>query len=259
VLIDWFTVFAQIVNFLILVALLRHFLYGRILKAMEGRQKRIIDELAEAERMKTEAEAEAQTYRRKNLELENNRESMLAAVKKDADAQRNDLMAKAREEIDETRARWRASLRRDQKEFLSQLRRRAADEVIRISQKALQDLGNASLEQSVAEVFLAKLRSLDGATWDALRKALRADTGGSLLVRTAFPLSEELRRAIESLLREKLPESAAAAFETAEGKMWGIELRGGGHRVGWTLEDHLEDLESALTAELAQVADRTQA
>jgi F-type H+-transporting ATPase subunit b len=168
-------------------------------------------------------------------------------------------MAKAREEIDETRARWRASLRRDQKEFLSQLRRRAADEVIRISQKALQDLGNASLEQSVAEVFLAKLRSLDGATWDALRKALRADTGGSLLVRTAFPLSEELRRAIESLLREKLPESAAAAFETAEGKMWGIELRGGGHRVGWTLEDHLEDLESALTAELAQVADRTQA
>lgn len=258
-LIDWFTVFAQIVNFLILVALLRHFLYGRILKAMEGRQKRIIDELAEAERMKTEAEAEAQTYRRKNLELENNRGSMLAAVKEEVDGRRNDLMAKARKEIDETRARWNASLQRDQKEFLSQLRRRAADEVIRVSLKALRDLGNASLEQSVAEVFLTKLRALDGAAWDALREALRADTGGSLLLRTAFPLSDQMRHAIESLLRERLPETASVAFETAQGKMWGIELRGGGHRVGWTLEDYLEDLESTITEELAQVADRTQA
>lgn len=258
-LIDWFTVFAQIVNFLILVALLRHFLYGRILKAMEGRQKRIIDELAEAERIRTEAEAEAQTYRRKNLELENNRGSMLAAIKEDVDARRNDLMAKAREEIDETRARWNASLRRDQNEFLSQLRRRAADEVIRVSQKALQDLGNASLEQLVAEVFLTRLRALDGAAWDALREALRADANGSLLLRTAFPLSDELRQAIDSLLREKLPESAPVAFETAEGKMWGIELRAGGHRLGWTLEDYLEDLESAITEQLAQVADRTQA
>ena len=32
--IDWFTVIAQIVNFLILVALLRYFLYGRIMDTL---------------------------------------------------------------------------------------------------------------------------------------------------------------------------------------------------------------------------------
>ena len=36
--IDWFVLFAQIVNFLVLVFLLKHFLYGRILDAMDARQ-----------------------------------------------------------------------------------------------------------------------------------------------------------------------------------------------------------------------------
>ncbi len=37
-LIDWFTIIAQIINFLVLVALLKYFLYGRILQAMDRRR-----------------------------------------------------------------------------------------------------------------------------------------------------------------------------------------------------------------------------
>ena len=48
-LIDWFTVVAQIVNFLVLVALLKHFLYGRLVEAIDAREKRIAARLAEAD------------------------------------------------------------------------------------------------------------------------------------------------------------------------------------------------------------------
>ena len=47
-LIDWFTVGAQAVNFLILVWLLRQFLYKPILNAIDAREKRIASELADA-------------------------------------------------------------------------------------------------------------------------------------------------------------------------------------------------------------------
>jgi len=40
--IDWFTWIAQIINFLILVALLRYFLYGRIVKVIDERQKKLL-------------------------------------------------------------------------------------------------------------------------------------------------------------------------------------------------------------------------
>ena len=45
-LIDWFTVSAQVVNFLILVWLLKRFLYRPILNAIDAREKRIAKELS---------------------------------------------------------------------------------------------------------------------------------------------------------------------------------------------------------------------
>ena len=47
-LIDWFTVIAQVINFFILVWLLKHFLYKPIINAIDAREKRIADELANA-------------------------------------------------------------------------------------------------------------------------------------------------------------------------------------------------------------------
>ena len=47
-LIDWFTVGAQVLNFLILVWLLKRFLYKPILNAIDAREKRIAAELADA-------------------------------------------------------------------------------------------------------------------------------------------------------------------------------------------------------------------
>ncbi len=61
-LIDWFTVIAQIIDFLILVFLLKHFLYGRIINAMDQRA-RITARLDEAEAQKKEAENEAAMFK----------------------------------------------------------------------------------------------------------------------------------------------------------------------------------------------------
>jgi F-type H+-transporting ATPase subunit b len=47
-LIDWFTVGAQVLNFLILVWLMKRFLYQPILDAIDAREQRIAAELANA-------------------------------------------------------------------------------------------------------------------------------------------------------------------------------------------------------------------
>ncbi|MGQ9873571.1 F0F1 ATP synthase subunit B family protein [Leptodesmis sp.] len=62
-LINWFTVFAQVLNFLILVALLQWFLYQPILKVMQKRQTLIAERWQEAERLQAEAQQALATYR----------------------------------------------------------------------------------------------------------------------------------------------------------------------------------------------------
>ncbi len=57
-LIDWFTVAAQVINFLVLVWLLKRFLYQPIIDAIDAREKRIAAELADADAKKAEARQE---------------------------------------------------------------------------------------------------------------------------------------------------------------------------------------------------------
>ncbi len=78
-LIDWFTVGAQALNFIILVWLLKRFLYKPILNAVDAREKRIAAELADADAKKTEARRERDEFQRKNKEFDQQRAATLDA------------------------------------------------------------------------------------------------------------------------------------------------------------------------------------
>ena len=64
--IDWFTVVAQAINFLILVWLLKRFLTNPSCCAIDEREKGIAAQLAEAEAKKAEAQKERDDFQHKN-------------------------------------------------------------------------------------------------------------------------------------------------------------------------------------------------
>jgi len=83
-LIDWFTVGAQTLNFLILVWLLKHFLYKPILDAIDAREKRIVAELADADARKAEALSEREAFLKKNEQFDHNHAAMMSKVTDEA-------------------------------------------------------------------------------------------------------------------------------------------------------------------------------
>ncbi len=76
-LIDWFTVGAQLVNFLVLVFLLQRFLYKPILKAIAVREKKISDELTDAAAKKEEALKDKMEFETKNRDFDRDRAALL--------------------------------------------------------------------------------------------------------------------------------------------------------------------------------------
>ena len=68
--IDWYTIMFQIVNFLILVFLLRYFLYGPIIRAMDEREQTIMQREEKAAAQKLEAENETRSYHQKSEKLQ---------------------------------------------------------------------------------------------------------------------------------------------------------------------------------------------
>src|SRR5215472_153346 len=120
-LIDWFTVVAQIVNFLVLVALLKRFLFGRIVQAIDEREARIEKQVKGAEEKYSAAERQMEQVCARASELDENREAMLVQAQAEADEQRREMLEKAREEVKRLEAQWREALEREQAVFFEEL------------------------------------------------------------------------------------------------------------------------------------------
>ena len=111
-LIDWFTVGAQVLNFLILVWLLKHFLYKPILNAIDAREKRIAAELADAEAKKAEAQKQRDDFQSKNKASTSSVAPCSARPRTRPKRERERLLDEARKEADGLRAQQANALQR---------------------------------------------------------------------------------------------------------------------------------------------------
>jgi F-type H+-transporting ATPase subunit b len=241
-LIDWFTVIAQVVNFLILVWLLKRFLYHPILNAIDVREKRIARELADADAKKAEALKEREEFQRKNEEFVQQRAALLSKATDEAAVERQRLLDTARKDADSLRDKQQESLRGEYKHLNEELAHRTQAEVFAIARKALADLAGVSLEERMADVFVLRMRGMDDAGKAGLAAMLKSPDA-SVQVRSAFELAPAQRAAIEGAIREMLSATASVHFEIVPGLVSGIELVVQGRKVAWSVADYLSSLE----------------
>ena len=245
-LIDWFTVAAQVINFLVLVLLLRRFLYEPITRAMAERKRGIEERLAAAERARAEATAQSQRLQSEIEDYAAERDERVRRLREELDTTRHANLQQARADIDELSARWRAAVQREKDGFLVELRRRIGEQFVEALRRALRDLADESLETRVVKRFLDCLGDLDATERETLVDAAQRN-GARLRLRTAFPLSPELRDRLETAVRTTIGAGYELQFEVAPALLGGVELRGGAQTLEWTFDDYLASFESALT------------
>jgi F-type H+-transporting ATPase subunit b len=244
-LIDWFTVGAQVLNFLILVWLLKHFLYKPILNAIDAREKRIASELADADAKKSEAQKERDDFQNKNKVFDQQRSALLSKAADEAKAERERLLAEARKDADNLRALQAVALRNDQKRLGSAITNLAKQEVFGIARKTLADLATVSLEERMGEVFTRRLREMDGKAKALLGAALKSSSEPAV-VRSTFDLGAAQRAAIQNALNETFSAEIHVRFETSPDLISGIELTTNGQKVAWSIADYLCALEEGV-------------
>jgi F-type H+-transporting ATPase subunit b len=256
-LIDWFTVGAQALNFLILVWLMRRYLYKPILHAIDEREKRIAAELADAAAKKAEAEKDRDEFQQKNEEFDQQRAALLSKATDEAKAERQRLIDEARKAADALSAKRQEALRNDAQNLNQAISRRARQEVFAITRKALADLATTSLEERIGEVFTRRLRTMNGNAKAGLGAALKTASEPAL-VRSAFDLPAEQRTTIQNALNETFSAEIHVRFETAPDLVSGIELTANGQKVAWSIADYLTSLEKGVH-ELLKEKDKPEA
>lgn len=246
-LIDWFTVIAQIINFLILVGLLKYFLYGKIVEAMRERERKIAETVARAEQREKEAEELRQRYDAMLAELHEQRDTWLREAKEEVERSRQSMLRAAREEVDLERAKWLESLELEKQSFARQFQHRLAVAVQRIAERILKDLADSELQEQAARLALRRLRELPADAQARIRDQF-TDGNPQIHVETALPVTDEFKRLVENQLRELFPHNPAIVFSQNRDLICGLRIRTAGYQIGWSIADYLNEVSRELTA-----------
>ena len=256
--INWFTFFAQILNFFMLIYLLQRVLYKPITQAMAVREKTIRDRLLDASQQKKVAHQQVKHYEKMQQQFTNQRAELLQKVKLEVEQTRQDLSTEMKASIAKERSQWQKALQRHQDTFLREISQRTLEQLQETVRRVLTDLAEVELETQMARIFLQKLGNLNTTEQEDLTRTLGASTKDSitLTLTSAFPISQDICDAIADTLQGYFDTVNSTKIELdyaiESSLLCGIELRGIGYKLAWSLDAYLDNLTEELTTIFAE-------
>lgn len=241
--IDWFTFTAQVINFLVLVGLLRHFLYGPVVRAMQAREQKVTQRLTDAETAKAEANQQRVELEKQSQLLQEQRDDLFTKAKAEVDNERQRLIAEARKEADTRRAHWTSTFERDQKELANQTRRDIQRMGFQAARETIQQLADEDLQKRVCQTFVKQLQMLDELQRASIATQLE-DSGNPVLVRSTNELADTDRSLIREAIHQVFQNNAEVRFESEPALIAGIEMDAGGYSLPWNAERALKKMEA---------------
>ncbi len=238
--INWFTLVAQIVNFFILVWLLKQFLYQPILDAIDKREQKIVSRLNDAETKKEEAMKAKEEFEQKNSNFEEEKKELMDKAVSESKEKKDKLLEKAREEAKALKTHLEKTEKEKQQNQEAALANKIQEEVFAISRKTLEDLASVSFEEQATEVFIHRLKSLKDEDLDQFKNAFK---DSEINLKTAFNLSESQQKKIEEQVNKLVDKKISLTAKVDSELIGGIELSTRDYKLSWSIAGYLKDLE----------------
>lgn len=198
---DWVTFALEIINFLVLVWILKRFFYQPVLAMLDARQARIRDEMAKAGQAQREGEALKLQYDQRLAHWQQEREQLRQQLERELAQQRASGVERIRQTLadEEAKARARSAVAAASRE--ADLIRQASSTAYGKVAALLQRLASPALTASIASLLLEDLDGLPQEQRDLLSAAARkVAAGSSVEIAAAHPLEEAARRGIVAAL-----------------------------------------------------------
>jgi F-type H+-transporting ATPase subunit b len=249
-LIDWFTVGAQTLNFIILVWLLKRFLYKPILDAIDAREKIIATKLADAIAKESEAGHQRDEFTQKNRDFDQQRDALLKQANTEAQTESQQLLDEAKATANTLLQKRQEALRIEHRDLHEEIKRRTSEEVFEIARKTLSDLSGTTIEKRMSEVFLQHLKALDDDAKMALVSEINHEMKSlksAIKVMSAFELPTDTKEAIQETLNSfsesNSKKEIEIIFEIKPSLINGVALMVNGQKLAWSVADYIDSLE----------------
>ena len=250
--IDWFTFAAQIVNFLILLLLLKRFLYGPILKAISDREAEIASRFDDARQQMTAAESARTEFESRMAQLTHAKEQLLTEAANEVAEWKEHRLSETRAEVEESRVEWYLVLDRERAQLRSDLTARYREHSLRLAKGILSCLADADGQQAIVDAFVRHVRT---GRVEAKTTPPHPEAGADELttILSAFALSDVQKTAVREAVEVLGRTPKAVEFRVDPTLISGIELRASDHEISWNARESLDFLADEFSRELDEI------
>jgi F-type H+-transporting ATPase subunit b len=232
---DWTTIILEVVNFLVLVWILKHFLYQPVLDVVERRRAAVEETLAEAAKREESAEKLRRQFEGRLEAWQREKQAAQEKLQRELTQERSSAEGELRASLDAERERLLAIARQEELERARLHEQEALKGAAKFASRLLGDLSGPDLEKRIVNLACAELVALP----EEQRRALRNSRSDSIVVHSAYPLDEQQRDQLREALGTVVDRSVDPTFEHEPGLLAGVRIVMGDWTVGANLRDEL--------------------
>jgi F-type H+-transporting ATPase subunit b len=236
---SWSTFLLEIINFLVLVWILKRFLYKPVLDVITRRRDGIEKRLAEARRLHDEAETLKADYENRLADWERERQKKRDELKQELDQERRQRLEELQKTLAQEREKAEVLESRRRAEDARVIERRALQLGGRFAGRLLAEAAGPELEARLLELVLEGLQALPQERVSALR-AQWGEPPEAIVVTSAYPLPEKGRQSLQQALAKITGLDVPVRCEQDEDLLAGVRITVGAWVLAANLRDELE-------------------
>lgn len=254
--IDLFTFFAQMFNLLLLLYLLRRFLYLPVLKAVDERQKFIERELKKAASSHKEALRLEAECKQKMAEIDAQKQNILSQTRAEAAVLAEKLANEAKAQFETDKSQWKQRLAGEQKTFELAMQNLILEHFNKLADGALKQMADVSLNDLMLNKLKEKISALPVRKKQEFAAAYQNKK--QLFVRSAQKISAEQKQKVKDFLRVQLelPEETKFKFEVDKKLICGVALQADEQLIDWNLTSYMNEFQKNMQNDVQQLINR---
>jgi len=233
---SWSTFFFEIVNFLILIWILKRFLYKPVLEVIARRREGIEKTMADTKALRSEAEALQARYENRLTDWEQEKQAARDALHRDIEAERARRLDELKKALNQEREKNRVLEQSKLQNALRQNEAKALEQGARFATRLLERLAGPELDARLADLVLEELADMPEEPLASLRSAYR-ENPITARVASAYELTTARRERLRLALNALVGDDVSCEFEQDAELIAGLRITLG----AWVLNANLQD------------------
>ncbi|SFM75292.1 F0F1 ATP synthase subunit delta [Marinobacter zhejiangensis] len=235
---NWSTFLLEVLNFVILIWILKRFLYKPVLAIIDRRRENIEQQLTEAQNQRQEAKSLQKRYETRLEDWEQQRRVLMSRLNQDLDAEKARQRELLANELQQERQKAQHTIEQQQSEATRATEMRALQLGARFATHLLEAASGPDLETRLLKLTIESLSNLSDQTRQHMTSSWHRSTPAAAIT-SAYPIADDLRRELERTLLDTLQVSATVSYDLAPELIAGVRISIGAWQLNANVRDEL--------------------